>query len=199
LEASRVNLLAYNYAMQRAVFLDRDGVLIENRADYVRDWSHVTLLPGTVEALQGFHAKHLKIIVVTNQSAVGRGLITFETAWEINNRLTKTIIENGGWIDGVYMCPHQPQDKCSCRKPEPGLLFQAASELSLDLGSSWMVGDAWSDLLAGQSAGLLGTIIVKTGRGESQLLRTQPTGITSFIVCDNLFGAYRAITDSIAE
>jgi D-glycero-D-manno-heptose 1,7-bisphosphate phosphatase len=182
--------------MQRAVFLDRDGVLIENRADYVRDWSHVNLLPWTVDALKGFHAKGLKIIVVTNQSAVGRGLISFETARDINDRLTKLMIDNGGWIDAVYMCPHQPQDKCTCRKPQPGLLLQAARELSLDLGSSWMVGDAWSDLLAGQAAGLQGTVMVRTGRGASQLLEAQPVEITSFIVCDNLFGAYKAITDS---
>jgi D-glycero-D-manno-heptose 1,7-bisphosphate phosphatase len=181
--------------MHRAVFLDRDGVLIENRADYVRDWSHVTLLPWTVDALRGFHEKGLKIIVVTNQSAVGRGLLSFETAHAINNRLTKTIMESGGWIDAVYMCPHQPQDQCTCRKPQAGLLLQAARELSLDLGSSWMVGDAWSDLLAGQAAGLQGTILVRTGRGASQLLEAQPIEITSFIMCDNLFGAYRAITD----
>jgi len=180
--------------MHRAVFLDRDGVLIENRADYIRDWSHVTLLPWTVDALHGLHGVGLKIIVVTNQSAVGRGLISFDTAQEINNRLITTIMEYGGWIDAVYMCPHQPQDRCICRKPQPGLLFQAARELSLDLGSSWMVGDAWSDLLAGQSAGLQGTIMVRTGRGESQLLEAQPVGITPFIVCDDLIGAYKAIT-----
>ena len=190
-----VKSLAYNYTMQPAVFLDRDGVLIENRADYVREWSHVSLLPWTVDALRGFHAKGLKIIVVTNQAAVGRGLMSFDTAQEINNRLIKTIMENGGWIDAVYMCPHQPQDRCTCRKPQPGMLLQAARELSLDLGSSWMVGDAWSDLLAGQSAGVQGTIMVRTGRGASQLLEAQPVNVTSFIVCDNLFGAYKAITD----
>jgi len=75
------------------------------------------------------------------------------------------------------------------------MLLQAAREFSLDLGSSWMVGDAWSDLLAGQSAGLQGTILVRTGRGASQLLEAQPVEVTSFIVCDNLFGAYKAITD----
>lgn len=183
--------------MQRAVFLDRDGVLIENRADYVRDWSHVTLFPWTVDALRGFHAEGVKIVVVTNQSAVGRGLITFDTAQEINNRLVKTIIEGGGWVDAVYMCPHQPQDRCICRKPQPGLLLQAARELSLDLANSWMVGDAWSDLLAGQSACLQGTIMVRTGRGERQLLEAQPAEIAPFIICDHLFGAYRAITDFI--
>lgn len=181
--------------MHPAVFLDRDGVLIENRADYIRDWSHVTLLPLTVEALSGFHSKSLKIIIVTNQSAVGRGLITFEKAWEINNLLVKTIRENGGWVDAVYMCPHQPQDQCSCRKPRPGLLLQAARELSIDLGSSWMVGDAWSDLLAGQSAGVQGGIMVKTGRGSSQLLEARPGNIKPFLVYNDLFEAYKAITD----
>jgi D-glycero-D-manno-heptose 1,7-bisphosphate phosphatase len=181
--------------MHRAVFLDRDGVLIENRADYIREWSHVIILPWTVDALVGLHKAGFKIIVVTNQSAVSRGLISFETAQEINSRLVRTILENGGWIDAVYMCPHQPQDRCTCRKPQPGLLLQAARELSLDLHASWMVGDAWSDLLAGQSAGLQGSVMVRTGRGASQLLQAQPAEITPFIVCENLFGAYRAITD----
>ena len=75
------------------------------------------------------------------------------------------------------------------------MLLQAARELSLELGSSRMLGDAWSDLLAGQSAGVQGTIMVRTGRGASQLLEAQPVNVTSFIVCDNLFGAYKAITD----
>jgi D-glycero-D-manno-heptose 1,7-bisphosphate phosphatase len=187
--------LAYNNNMLRAVFLDRDGVLIENRSDYVRDWSHVTMLPGAIDALAGFHREGLQIIVVTNQSAVGRGLMTFETAREINDRLIKTIKDNGGWIDAVFMCPHKPQDQCNCRKPQPGLLLQAARELSVDLRSSWMVGDAWSDLLAGQSAGLRGTILVRTGRGSGQLLEAQPPGIKPFLISDDLFDAFRTITD----
>ena len=181
--------------MHRAVFLDRDGVLIENRADYVRDWSHVTLLPWTVDALRGFHGRGLKIIVVTNQSAIGRGLLTLETAWEINNRLIQNIKDKGGWIDAFYMCPHRPQDECICRKPQPGLLLQAAKELSLDLGSSWMVVDAWSDLLAGQFAGLRVIIMVKTGRGASQLLEAHPEEVKSFLTYDNLLDAYKAILE----
>lgn len=188
--------LTYNNNMFRAVFLDRDGVLIENRSDYVRDWSHVSILPLVMDALSGFHKQGLKIIIVTNQSAVGRGLMTFETAQEINHRLIRTIKENGGWIDAAYMCPHEPLDQCNCRKPRPGLLLQAARDLSVDLASSWLVGDAWSDLLAGQSAGLLGTILVRTGRGSSQLLEPQPPGIKPFIVTDDLLGAFRTITDS---
>lgn len=181
--------------MFRTVFLDRDGVLIENRSDYVRDWSHVNILPMTVEALSGLHEKDFKIIVVTNQSAVGRGLISLETAQEINSRLVKTIQERGGWIDAVYMCPHQPQDRCLCRKPQPGLLLQAARELSLDLSSAWMVGDAWSDLLAGQSAGVQGTIMVRTGRGSGQLKEAHPPKTGPFLISDDIYDAFKTITE----
>jgi D-glycero-D-manno-heptose 1,7-bisphosphate phosphatase len=190
-----IKYLAYNNNMFRAVFLDRDGVLIENRSDYVRDWSHVAILPFAIDALSNLHKEGFKIIIVTNQSAVGRGIMTLETASEINNRLTNTIKQNGGWIDAVYMCPHAPQDNCNCRKPQPGLLLQAARELSLDLGSSWMVGDAWSDVLAGQSAGLHETIIVRTGRGSSQLVSPRPIGVQPFLISDDLFSASKTITD----
>ncbi len=189
-----IQQLAYNNNMFRAIFLDRDGVLIENRSNYVRDWSHVTILPGVIEALSRFQQDGFKIIVVTNQSAVGRSLMTFKAAQEINNRLIHTIKANGGWIDAVYMCPHTPEDVCSCRKPQPGLLIQAAQEFSLEFNSSWMVGDAWSDLLAGQSAGLHGTVMVKTGRGATQLLENQPEGIQSFLISDDLLDAFHTIT-----
>ncbi len=180
--------------MFRAVFLDRDGVLIENRPDYVRDWSHVQILPRVLDALLGFQREGFKIVVVTNQSAVGRGLLTLQTAQEINDRLVETIKESSGWVDGVYMCPHKPEDQCNCRKPKPGLLLQAAQELSIDLRASWMVGDAWSDLIAGQAAGLRGTIMVQTGRGSSQLLETQPEDLKPFLVSDDLFDAFHKIT-----
>jgi D-glycero-D-manno-heptose 1,7-bisphosphate phosphatase len=176
-----------------AVFLDRDGVLIENRPDYVRDWAHVQILPRVLEALSGFQHEGFKIVVVTNQSAIGRGLLTLQTAQEINDHLVKTIKESSGWVDSVYMCPHKPEDQCNCRKPKPGLLLQAAQELSIDLQASWMVGDAWSDLIAGQAAGLRGTIMVRTGRGSSQLLETQPEGLKSFLVSDDLFDAFHKI------
>jgi D-glycero-D-manno-heptose 1,7-bisphosphate phosphatase len=177
-----------------AIFLDRDGVIIENRADYVRQWAHVTVLPRAMDALSGFQHEGFKIIIVTNQSAVGRGLMTFEDAQLINERLVKTIKENGGWVDGVFMCPHKPEDNCVCRKPQPGLLLQAATKLSLDLRSSWMIGDAWTDLLAGQSAGVEGTIMVRTGRGAAQLLQTQREEIKPYFVCDDVFDAFNKIT-----
>ena len=177
-----------------AVFLDRDGVIIENRSDYVRDWSQVELLPEAIHALSRFRKEQYKTVLVTNQSAVGRGLITLETAEDINRRLARVIEENGGKLDAIYMCPHAPEDQCDCRKPRTGLFLQAAHDLSLDLGSSWMVGDAWSDLLAGQNANLRGVILVKTGRGIDQLQQAKPENLRDFLIKENLSSALDSIT-----
>jgi D-glycero-D-manno-heptose 1,7-bisphosphate phosphatase len=179
--------------MYPAIFLDRDGVLIENRSDYVRDWSQVKIIPEAIRALSLAPIKKYKVVIVTNQSIVGRGLILLQTAQEINQRLIDLIRDHGGQIDAVYMCPHKPEDGCSCRKPLPGLLLQAAKDLSLDLQRSWMIGDAWSDVQAGEAAGIRGTILLKTGRGTEQLLQTCPGEITGHVIFDNLPLAFDAI------
>jgi D-glycero-D-manno-heptose 1,7-bisphosphate phosphatase len=179
--------------MYPSIFVDRDGVLIENRSDYVRDWSDVKIIPEAIRALSLAPIKKYKVVVVTNQSAVGRGLILLKTAQEINQRLINLIRDQGGQIDGVYMCPHKPEDGCSCRKPRPGLLLQAAKDLSLDLQHSWMIGDAWSDVQAGAAAGMRGTILLKTGRGAEQLLQAHRGKITDTLVFDNLSLALEAI------
>jgi histidinol-phosphate phosphatase family protein len=179
--------------MYPSIFLDRDGVLIENRSDYVRDWSQVKIIPEAVHALSLAPIKKYKVVLVTNQSAVGRGLILLKTAQDINQRLINLIREQGGQIDSVYMCPHAPEDGCSCRKPLPGLLLQAAKDLSLDLQRSWMIGDAWSDVQAGEAAGLRGTILLKTGRGTEQLLQASLEKVRANLVFDNLPLAFEAI------
>jgi D-glycero-D-manno-heptose 1,7-bisphosphate phosphatase len=178
-----------------AVFLDRDGVIIENRADYIRDWSQVVFLPNAIQAISTFQNTKYKIVLVTNQSAVGRGLITLKTAEEINHKLAKVIQENDGRVDAIYMCPHAPGDLCDCRKPLPGLFMQAAHALSLDLKASWMVGDAWSDLVAGQNANLRGVILVKTGRGMDQLQQPKPENLKDYLVFDDLASALDLIKD----
>jgi len=179
--------------MHPAIFLDRDGVLIENRSDYVRDWSQVKIIPEAIHALSLTPARNYKIVIVTNQSAIGRGLVRPENAEEINRRLVNLIQQHGGQVDGVYICPHKPDDDCLCRKPRPGLLLQAANELSLDMQRSWMIGDAWSDVQAGQRAGVRHTILVKTGRGTEQLLEHSPEEITGSLIFDNLPRAFDAI------
>lgn len=172
--------------MYPAIFLDRDGVLIENRPDYVREGSQARLFPETIPALARTELKSYRIVIVTNQSVVGRGLIPLEKAQEINARLVDLIRGQGGRLDRVYMCPHGPGEGCACRKPNPGLLLQAAADLSIDLPRSWMIGDAWTDLQAGRAAGVQGLILVRTGRGEDQLLQPQPEDIIQPLILGNL-------------
>jgi D-glycero-D-manno-heptose 1,7-bisphosphate phosphatase len=151
-----------------AVFLDRDGVLIENVAAYVRAWPDVVFIPGALAALARLSASPYTVVIVTNQSVVGRGIIPLQLAQEINRRLVDTIAGAGGRVDGLFMCPHAPHDRCDCRKPRPGLLFQAAAALAIDLGRSVLVGDALSDIQAGQAAGVRTNVLVRTGRGAQQ-------------------------------
>lgn len=155
--------------MNTALFLDRDGVVIENCDTYVRSWEDVEIFPQALEALALLKNSPFKIVLVTNQSAVGRGIITLAQAESINARLVQVIEKNGGRVDGLFMCPHAPDVGCDCRKPLPGLFHQAARVLNLNLVDSIMVGDALSDLQAGQAAGISRNVLVRTGRGQSQL------------------------------
>jgi len=169
-----------------AIFLDRDGVIIENQENYVRSWDDVVIFPEALKALARVSQSPYKIVVITNQSAVGRGLISLETAQEINERLVKIITQAGGRVDGVFMCPHTPQDLCNCRKPKPGLLLQAARALSLDLSRSILIGDAISDVQAGQAAGVYTTVLVRTGRGSEQAENPGAQSLKSLQIFENL-------------
>jgi D-glycero-D-manno-heptose 1,7-bisphosphate phosphatase len=175
--------------MHPAIFLDRDGVIIENRDDYVRSWEDVSIFPQALEALVKSSASLYKIVLITNQSAVGRELITLETAWEINQRLVEGIRSAGGRVDGVYLCPHAPEQDCDCRKPKPGLILQAAHELDIDLGRSIMIGDALTDIMAGQAAGVGHLAIVRSGRGARQIALPRPHHLAPFLVFDTLADA----------
>lgn len=163
-------LLVTTRPLRPAIFLDRDGVIIENRADYVRSVAEVQFIPGAVQALAHLAPTPWPIVIITNQSAVGRGLISLTTVEEIHTFLLQHITQAGGRIDGVYVCPHHPEAKCACRKPAPGMLQQAARELSLDLAASVLIGDAVTDVQAAHAAGAQ-AILVRTGLGASQSTR----------------------------
>jgi len=155
-----------------AVFLDRDGVINENRDDYVKTWEEVVFLPGVIDALARLACTPFHIVIVTNQSPIGRGILTEEEVKAINRRLVAEIESHGGRVDGVYYCPHHPDDRCECRKPKPGLLYQAARDLELDLTHSYLIGDAVSDIKAALAVGCY-PILVTSGRGQRQMLLLQ--------------------------
>ena len=154
--------------MKPAILLDRDGVIIENRSDYVRKISEVVFIPGALNAISKINKNKYLVIIVTNQSVVGRGLITLQVAEQINSFVVDKIRQNGGHIDAVLMCPHEPLANCDCRKPQPGLLLNAAKQFEIDLASSIMIGDAVTDILAGKQAKVNITALVETGRGMAQ-------------------------------
>ncbi|MBI4770460.1 MAG: HAD-IIIA family hydrolase [Chloroflexi bacterium] len=153
--------------LRPAIFLDRDGVIIENKLDYVRQWSDVRFIPGALAALAGLAASRYLIVIVTNQAGVGHGHITLAEARAINQGVVAEIRRAGGRVDGAYLCPHRPQDGCECRKPRPGMLLHAARDLGVDLSTSLLIGDAISDVQAALAAGVRPTL-VRTGRGEQQ-------------------------------
>jgi len=172
--------------MYPALFLDRDGVIIENRPNYIRSWADVYIYPQALEALVKVRIAPYKIVIATNQSVVGRGLISFSEAEVINQRLVAEIEAAGGRIDAIFMCPHTPEENCACRKPLPGLLYQAAELLSIDLKKSIMIGDALSDIIAGQAAGVQKNVLVRTGRGALQASLANTVSIEPFLVYDTL-------------
>jgi histidinol-phosphate phosphatase family protein len=179
--------------MSAAIFLDRDGVVIENRSNYVRDWGDVEFIPSAVQALAQNSSCPFQFIFVTNQSAVGRGIISLSTAQAINDRIVAELRENGCRIDGVFMCPHKPEDNCACRKPKPGLLYQAANLLSINLSESLLIGDALTDLRAGSAAGISTLSLVLTGRGKEQLNLMSQTDLVDAYVHLDLYDALNSL------
>lgn len=183
--------------MQPAVFLDRDGVINQNRADYVRTWDQVEFLPGVFDALRRLAASQFAVVVVTNQSAIGRGIMAAETLQGIHDGMAQRIADAGGRLDAIYACPHAPDAGCDCRKPQPGMLLQAASDLHIDLANSYLVGDALTDMEAALAAGCR-PVMVRTGRGVAQLAKVQARGLDDVVVTEDLSEAVAWILDARA-
>lgn len=158
--------------MRPAVFLDRDGTVIE-WVHHLRDPGSVKLIPSAAPALRRLREAGYACVLVTNQSVIGRGYITVAQLDEIHAELTGQLVAAGAALDGIYFCPEKPQQNDPTviehpeRKPGPGMLLRAARELRLDLACSWMVGDSISDTLAGRNAGCRGSILVHTGHGTN--------------------------------
>ena len=172
-----------------ALFLDRDGVIIENRANYILSWADVAFLPQALTALARIRTAPFKIILVTNQSPVGRGLISLATAVAINNQVLEVVRAANGRIDAAYICPDRPGVGSPCRKPEPGMLLQAAEEHNIDLSQSIMMGDALTDIQAGQAAGVQTAVLLLTGRGQDQLNKPEAKTLPPFLRFDDLTAA----------
>lgn len=184
--------------MRPAVFLDRDGVLIEDVDLLVRP-EQIRVLDGAPAALAALVDAGYALVVVTNQTVVSRGLATEEDVRAINAEVRSRLAASGAPdLDGIYVCPHHPRATvagyradCDCRKPRPGLLLRAARELHLELADSYLVGDRQSDVVAGALAGCA-TVLVRSGKHErppiESSLHLEQTP-TPDHVCEDLAGA----------
>ena len=171
--------------MYRAVFVDRDGVICRNRRDHVKSWDEFVFLPGVLKAMARLAQLDVPIVVVTNQAVIHRGMVTEETVRDIHTRMVRQIEAAGGRVDGVFYCPHRPDEHCNCRKPRQGMFLQAADVLGIDLTQSYLIGDARSDIQAGRAVGAR-CYLVLTGRGRQQVWHCWLNGETDFRVTPSL-------------
>jgi len=172
----------------RAIFLDRDGVICENRSNHVKSWLEFRFLPEVKNSLLALSQLGLPIIVVTNQAVVGRGVVPVNVIDDIHQRMIAEVTAYGGRIDRVIYCPHRPEDNCHCRKPKPGMLLQVARESNIDLPQSYFIGDAVTDLMAARQVGCR-AFLVLTGRGFQQLEPALKAINGQFSVARNLMEA----------
>jgi D-glycero-D-manno-heptose 1,7-bisphosphate phosphatase len=154
--------------MIRAAFLDRDGVINRKapEGEYVTRWDAMRFLPGVASAIGTLNRAGFRVIVVSNQRCVTKGLITRAELDLLHQRMCRALASDGAIIDAVYYCPHDAEPPCGCRKPAPGMLLEAARRHRLDLPNSWMIGDSDADVQAGRNAGCR-TARISHGR-ESQ-------------------------------
>jgi len=138
---------------KKAVFLDRDGVINENRIDYVKNTNELKIFDFVGSAITELKSMGFLVVVVTNQSAINRGLTTEKLVNEIHDEIQKYLKNYETVIDRFYFCPHKPNEKCNCRKPKPGLLEKAILEIGIEPNKSWMIGDNDSDITAGIEVG----------------------------------------------
>jgi histidinol-phosphate phosphatase family protein len=139
--------------MNKAVFLDRDGVINKERKDYVKTVDELEIFENISKCIQELKKNNYLVIVITNQSAINRGLTSIQKINDIHNKIQNFLLKFNTKIDAFYFCPHRPDEHCLCRKPNSQMIIKASNDFDIDLQSSWMIGDNDSDVSAGQNAG----------------------------------------------
>lgn len=181
---------------QRVVFLDRDGVINRDSPDYIKSVAELRLLPGVARAIRLLNEHDFAVMLITNQSIIGRGMVTRETLADIHRAVAKRVARGGGRIDDIFFCPHRPEDNCPCRKPRPGMFLAAREKHGIDLSRAVMVGDNVKDMLAANRAGVGTAILVRTGSGAEAEAKLETKGARADLVADDLPAAARFIVEN---
>jgi D-glycero-D-manno-heptose 1,7-bisphosphate phosphatase len=179
--------------LRKVVFLDRDGVINRDSPDYIKDWSEFEFIPGSIEAIRDLTQNGFVSILVTNQSALSRRLITRQKLEYVHAMMCKAIAAGGGKITDIFFCPHLPDDGCDCRKPQPGLIFQARRKYNIDLTQALMIGDSAKDIACARTAGCGHAILVKSGKDVGVEKDLKAKRVVADYVAEDLADAVRWI------
>ncbi len=170
----------------RVIFLDRDGVINSDSPAYIKSWAEFEFIPGSLSALRRLTAAGFTLIILSNQSAVNRGILKLETLLDIHRRLQADVAAAGGCITDIFFCPHRPEEGCACRKPLPGLLRKACNQHGIDPSQTIMIGDSVRDIECARNAGCRQALLVKTGNGLSAAATLRRRGIRVAYVAEDL-------------
>lgn len=166
------------------ILLDRDGVINEDSADFIKSPEEWRAIPGSLEAIAALNRAGHRVVVASNQSGVTRGYFSMAGLLAIHHKMQTELAEVGGRLDGVYFCPHRSEDHCPCRKPQPGMLLQIAQDFGVDLSQQGLlIGDSLRDIQAAHAAGCPAAL-VKTGKGAATLAKGE--GLDGVPVYENL-------------
>lgn len=175
-------------SVKKIVILDRDGVINIDSPDYIKTPDEWIPIPGSIEAIARVNKAGYRVVVATNQSGLGRGLFDEYTLAQIHHKFRYMVEESGGLIDGIFYCPHLPDDGCACRKPATGLLTQIEQEMNSKLSDCWFIGDSEKDVEAARAFGCL-PALVKTGNGLNAASKLNQTGLAPVPLFDDLADA----------
>lgn len=179
-----------NSTLKKAIFLDRDGTICED-ASYLARVEDLRLFSFAAEAIRLLNECDFLVFLITNQSGIGRGYFDENTLQVIHKQLIKELDENNARLDAIYFCPHKPDDRCLCRKPQTGMIEQAAKDFPIDLQNSWMIGDKTIDVQTGFNAGTK-TALVLTGYGGEEIEKMK---IKPDLIGENLLEAVKLIIE----
>ena len=170
------------------IILDRDGVINEDSDEFIKSPQEWTPIRGSLEAIARLHRAGWRVVVATNQSGIARKLFDLDTLARIHETMHRRVIETGGLIEAVFFCPHGPDDRCTCRKPLPGMFHDIAERLRIDLQGVPAIGDSLRDIQAAQAAGAA-PLLVKTGKGFGTV--SHPDFDPSVPVFNDLYSAVK--------
>lgn len=176
----------------KLIILDRDGTINQDSDNYIKSPDEWIPLPGSIEAIGRLTRAGYRVVVATNQSGIARGLYDMDTLNRIHIKMSNAVRDRGGEIDGIFFCPHGPDDDCDCRKPKPGLFTEIAARLKTNLNSVYAVGDSERDIVAARAGGAV-PVMVRTGKGERTLEKSEKENLEGVPVFDDL----AAFTESL--